>query len=238
MLSVQPMNVKQFRYSPDNLSYLIFGKDLAVAIDGGAAEAILAFIADKGLNLKYVTNTHAHADHTVGNQRLLDGSGAVFIDNNTLRKNRFFELEGARIVVLHTPGHTLDSVTFHLDNTLITGDTLFNGTVGNCFSGDLQGFYRSIKMLMAFPGETVIYAGHDYVSESMAFAGAFEPGNRHIDAFWENYDPTHVQSTLHEEFKVNPYLRFNDENIGSILGARGLPVASEYERWASMMSVE
>lgn len=232
------MNVKQFRYSSDNLSYLIYGKELAAAIDGGAAEAILFFIADNGLDLKFVTNTHAHADHTVGNQRLLNGSGAVYLDNNTLRKNRFFELEGARIDILHTPGHTDDSVTFQLDNTLITGDTLFNGTVGNCFSGDLQGFFRSIKMLMAFPVETVIYAGHDYVSESMAFARAFEPGNRHIDAFLEKYDSTHVHSTLQEEFKVNPFLRFNDENIVAILRARALPVASEYERWTSIMSVE
>ena len=232
------MNIKQFRYSSDNLSYLIYGKELAVAIDGGAVEAILVFIADKGLNLKFVTNTHAHADHTVGNQRLLSGSGAVYLDNNTLRKNRFFELEGARIDVLHTPGHTDDSVTFQLDNTLITGDTLFNGTVGNCFSGDLQGFFRSIKMLMAFPVETVIYAGHDYISESMAFARALEPGNRHIDAFLENYDSTHVHSTLQEEFKVNPFLRFNDEIIVLILRAKALPVGSEYERWTSIMSIE
>ncbi len=51
-------------------------------------------------------------------------------------------LEAGRIViddfeieVLDTPGHTDDSLSFSVDGCLITGDTLFNGTVGNCFSG-------------------------------------------------------------------------------------------------------
>ena len=77
-------------------------------------------------------------------------------------------IEGIRVV--HTPGHTKDSICFHADNILITGDTLFNGTVGNCFSGDLDGFLKSLTFLLSFPDETLIYAGHDYVSESMNFA--------------------------------------------------------------------
>ncbi len=38
------MNIKQFRYSSDNLGYLIYGKDSALAIDGGAVQAILDFV--------------------------------------------------------------------------------------------------------------------------------------------------------------------------------------------------
>lgn len=232
------MNIKQFRYSTDNFGYLVYGKQLAGAIDGGAADAILDFIADKGLSLKWVTNTHTHADHTTGNEALVVASGAEYLDGAALRRDRIIELEDVKIDAYQTPGHTKDSVTFGLGNTLITGDTLFNGTIGNCFSGDLKGFFHSIKMLMAFPAETVIYAGHDYVQESLAFAKTLEPDNRDIDHFLKTYDPAHVCSTLQDEFKINPYLRFNDEKIVLMLKAKGLRVASEYERWESMYSIE
>lgn len=231
------MKVKQFRYSSDNLGYLVYGERTAVAIDGGAAGKILSFLEARGLTLKYVTNTHGHMDHTVGNRALLEGSGALFLDNKHLLDMKSIELDGEKIRVFHTPGHTRDSVTFHFGNVLITGDTLFNGKVGRCFSGDLKGFYDSVKFLMEFPGETIVYAGHDYVEEYMAFARQLEPDNPHIDKFLEKYDPAHVDSTLEEEFKINPFLRFNEQTIVSLLKDRGLPASSEYERWESLISL-
>jgi len=90
---------------------------------------------------------------------------------------------------------------------------------------------------MALPDRTVIYPGHDYVGDSMLFAKRLEPGNTDLDAFLSSYDPGHVYSTLAEERKVNPYLRFNDERIIATLKKRGLPTDTEYERWESLMSI-
>jgi hydroxyacylglutathione hydrolase len=139
--------------------------------------------------------------------------------------------------VYHTPGHTGDSVTFHAGNFLVTGDTLFNGTVGNCFSGDLSAFYNSVKKLISFPEDTVIYAGHDYVEYSMSFARLIEPGNVDIDIFLKKYNPEEVSSTIGDELKVNPYVRFNDSKMISVLKGKGLPVSTEFERWESLMSL-
>jgi hydroxyacylglutathione hydrolase len=147
-------------------------------------------------------------------------------------------LEGVTILIYPTPGHTRDAVCFHTGHILISGDTLFNGTVGNCFTGNLRDFYHSIKKLMTLPDETVIYAGHDYVRDSVAFTKRLEPGNRDLDIFLSSYDPGYVYSTLAEERKVNPYLRFNDERIIAILKKRGLPVGTEYERWESLMRID
>ena len=231
------MKVKQFPYPVDNnLGYLVYGEKTAMAIDGGAAKEILAFVEASGLKLEFVTNTHSHMDHLVGNEALLEGSDAVFLSNEDLLKNRSVKLE-EEIRVHHTPGHTGDSVTFCFGNFLITGDTLFNGKVGRCFSGDLKGFFNSVKLLMTFPKETIIYAGHDYVEEYMAFAKQLEPDNTHADRFLKKYDSTHVYATLEEEFKINPFLRFNDRKIISILEKKGLPVGTEYERWESLMSL-
>ena len=231
------MKIKQFRYSSDNLSYLVYGKSSALAIDGGAVEAILSFVDEHGLQLKFVANTHSHPDHTVGTKNLVDRSGAEYLDNRILRENKELEIEREKIEVFHTPGHTKDSLCFYTGNALISGDTLFNGTIGNCFSGDIGGFFKSVKMLMTFPDETVIYAGHDYVKASMMFAKTLEPDNKDIDIFLEKYDSGHVCSVLLDEKKVNPYLRFNDEKMTAILRKRRLQVETEEDRWNSLMSI-
>ena len=70
------LKVKQFRYGADNLGYLVYGAESAMAIDGGAADEILAFLAEHQLTLKYVANTHDHQDHTSGNGALLAGTQA------------------------------------------------------------------------------------------------------------------------------------------------------------------
>ncbi|QTA89759.1 MBL fold metallo-hydrolase [Desulfonema magnum] len=231
------MKVRQLRYSSDNFTYLIYDKRSALAIDAGAVEAIFSFISEHDLRLDFVANTHSHPDHTTGTRTVLDRSGARFLDNKTLRDTGTIEIEGNKITVYHTPGHTADSLCFHLDKTLITGDTLFNGTVGNCFSGDVESFFNSVKLLTSFHKETIIYAGHDYVHESMIFARHLEPDNKNIDTFLEKYDPNHVYSTLDDEFKINPYLRFNDEKIIAILKKQGLSVKTEYDRWRSLMTL-
>lgn len=232
------MEVNQFRYSADNFSYVVHGEKSALVIDGGAVQEILSFLDQYRLKAEFIVNTHSHPDHTVGTDTMVKRSGAAYLDNHILRKNKFIQLEGESIQVYHTPGHTEDSLTFHAGKILITGDTLFNGTIGNCFSGDIEGFFKSVKMLTAFPGETIVYAGHDYVKESAAFAKFLEPDNPDIDLFLENYNPSHVYSTLSQELKVNPYLRFNDAKMTEVLKRRGLPVETEYDRWKSLMSIE
>ena len=231
------MNIRQFRYSSDNLGYLVYqGRD-AAAIDAGAVAPTLAFAQTRALRIRYVTNTHTHYDHTSGNDELLRRTRAEFLDCRDLAHGASIVLGQERLRVYKTPGHMPDCVTFHTGDALITGDTLFNGTVGNCFSGDLKSFFESIRFLISFGPQTLIYGGHDYVSESMIFARTLEKDNPQIDRYLARYDPAHVVSTLADELRVNPYLRFNDPVLIRILEARGLPVKTEYDRWHSIMQL-
>ena len=231
------LQLKQFRYNIDNLGYLVYGKKYAMAIDGGAPGEILSFIKSRSLNLLFVTNTHGHADHTSGNVALLHEPNARILVYEEIRDAEI-ELEGRKIRVYNTPGHTVDSLCFHIDNVLVTGDTLFNGTIGNCFSGDVKGFYLSVKKIMSLPESTVIYAGHDYIEEAMNFASRLEPDNEYIRIFLQNYTPAHVSSRLTEEFRVNPYLRFNERSIIDLLKRNGLPTKTEWQRWQSLMTID
>ncbi|HYA13090.1 MAG TPA: MBL fold metallo-hydrolase, partial [Syntrophales bacterium] len=206
------LRVRQFRYNLDNLSYLIYGENQALAIDGGAAKEIFYFIESRNLNLHFVANTHEHLDHTSGNRMLLDRTNAQLLRHEDIINKGGIGLEGQIINMYNTPGHTDDSVCFHVNGILLSGDTLFNGTIGNCFSGNLINFYHSIKRLMTLPANTMIYAGHDYVHDAMNFAKKLEPDNKYIDVFLDSYRSEHVFSTMTDEMKINPYLRFNEKS--------------------------
>ena len=231
------MHIRQFRYGADNLAYLICGKTAAIAVDPGAVEDMLGYMNQSGLTLQTVVNTHTHPDHTTGNKALLRQSRAAYRDMASLLEESSLELEGNRIAVHHTPGHTEDSVVFQVDRSLLTGDTLFTGKAGRCFTGNLARFLESIKKIMAFPEDTVIYGGHDYVIEYMETAKAIEPHNTAIEDFLKTYTPDHVCSTLADEYRINPTLRFNTDSLIHVLKERGLATATEYERWQSVMSI-
>jgi hydroxyacylglutathione hydrolase len=231
------LHIEQFRYG-DNLGYLIYGKTQAMVIDGGAWQEIILFLGKNSLSLAYVANTHQHYDHTSGNDHLLKKTKAKFLGFAELTDNKIIHIDGEKIMAYRTPGHSNDSVCFHAGSALISGDTLFNGTIGNCFTGDLKGFYLSIKRLMTLPDDTIIYAGHDYVRDSLAFARHLEPKNIYIDIFCNSYDPDNVSSTIAEERRINPYFRFNEESIIKLLQKNGLPISTEWERWQSLMSIE
>ncbi len=232
------LHVEQFRYGLDNLGYLIFGSTEAMAVDGGAWQDILDFVREHELHLRYVTHTHRHHDHIEGSEQLLEKSGARLIGFQEFPDSSVIPLDGEAVRVYRTPGHSMDSTCFHAGQYLLSGDTLFNGTIGNCFSGNLRGFHDSIVRLMALPEDTVVFAGHDYVELAISFARHLEPENRYIDVYMSNYDPHCVYSRLRDELRVNPYMRFNDPKMIEILKQRGLPVGTEWERWQSLMAVE
>jgi len=232
------LDIKQFRYGEDNLAYLIYGNKQAMAVDGGAWFEMLQFLNRYGLTLKIVTNTHGHYDHTSGNSELLRQTKAIYLDSKDLRDFQEILIEDKKVVVYRTPGHTNDSVCFHAGHYLITGDTLFIGTIGNCFSGNPASFYQSLRRLMALPCDTIIYPGHDYVQDALAFAHRLEPDNSEIATYLNHYDPDLIRTTLANESRINPYLRFNEDAIVVLLQKLGLPHATEWERWKSLMSID
>ena len=231
------MKIKQFFYGGDNLGYLLYAGTEAMAVDGGAVDEILAFVRANGLTLTTVTHTHGHGDHTAGTRQLVKSSGASQVDHRQFKDGDTISLNGEPVTVRLTPGHTADSVTYAAADVLVTGDTLFNGTVGNCFSGDLKAFYHSIRLLLGYPGGTRIYAGHDYVAASLAFARQLTPDNPAIDRYAARYDRRQVVSTLDDERAVNPYLRFNEASLIALMKKSGYAVDTEYERWQGVMSL-
>ncbi len=231
------MEVAQFRYGADNFGYLVTDGGFALAVDAGAPADMARYAEKNGIAVRYAAHTHEHPDHTPGTARLAALTGARILSRRELVGAGGVALGGGWVKVLETPGHTADSLCFLAGGNLVSGDTLFNGTVGNCFSGDLAAFYHSVKLLMALPPETVVWAGHDYVRESLAFARSLTGDFPALSAYAAKYDPENVRSTLADELLVNPYMKFNAKDMLALMEARGLPADTEFARFKSVMEL-
>ena len=231
------MEIKQFRYGDGNLAYLVYNDDTAAAIDGGAVDSILKFVEEHSLNLKYVLNTHDHADHTPGNKPLIKESGAQFFSTWELAAMKTLKLGDSSITIFSTPGHTMDSIVFSYGDWMITGDTLFNGTVGNCYSEKYEKYFKSLERIITHPTSTRIFAGHDLVNYALGVVEKIEPDNQYLDEYRNQYDTDFVVSSLEMELKVNPFIRFNDSSLDSYREKLNMPLDTPYERWRAMMTV-
>jgi len=110
-------------------------------------ELYIRLAKENGLNIRYVIDTHLHADHVSGGRRLAKISGAEYVLHESadtqysfrrLRDGEMLDLGNVQIQVLHTPGHTPEHISLLItDKTrgpepwfLLTGHTLMVGDVG------------------------------------------------------------------------------------------------------------
>lgn len=139
-----------------------------------------------GVKIKYVFETHFHADFVSGHVSLSDRTGAPIIygpnadpsfDAHIAKDGEEFTIGKIKIKVLHTPGHTMESSTYMLidergkEHAIFTGDTLFLGDVGrpdlaqkgdDLTMEDLAGYgYDSIRnKILPLPDEVIVYPAH------------------------------------------------------------------------------
>ena len=170
------MIFKQLNAGGDrNFSYIAADESTgeAAVIDPGFSPADeLAVLEQNGFTLAYIINTHDHYDHTGGNSRLARDTGASIAAHENarsqydraLRDGDILKLGSLDLRIIHTPGHTRDSICILVGKELITGDTLFVGKVGGTGYGrDARDEYDSLhNKLMTLPSETRVWPGHDY----------------------------------------------------------------------------
>ncbi|MFC1485613.1 hydroxyacylglutathione hydrolase family protein [Candidatus Latescibacterota bacterium] len=157
-----------------NFSYLIadeIAREAAVIDPGDPPREEMRALKENGLTLTYIINTHDHFDHTGGNAELARATGARIAMYRSARSRRDIDLSdddtlrvgGIELRVIHTPGHTPDSLCILAGSELMTGDTLFVGKVGGTGYGrDAREEYESLhRKLMILPPETRVWPGHD-----------------------------------------------------------------------------
>jgi hydroxyacylglutathione hydrolase len=159
-----------------NFAYLVEDEKSrdALAIDSGwETEPIVRLASKEGMKVKYVCATHGHYDHVKTMDRLAGelGASTVAFEGSevdpkvSVRDGDVLRLGESTVRVIHTPGHTEDSVCYYDGSHLFTGDTLFIEAWGRT---DLPGgssakLFKSLhEVIMSLPKTTIIYPGHDY----------------------------------------------------------------------------
>ncbi len=150
----------------------------------------LQLVRELDLKLVKAVDTHLHADHVTGLGALRDRTHCITVMGEQTKADvvsmRVAEgdsitIEGIRLNVLYTPGHTDDSYSYVLADRVFTGDTLLiRGTGRTDFqNGDPRAQYDSIfNKLMKLPEDTMVFPAHDYKGDTVSTIGeerAFNP---------------------------------------------------------------
>lgn len=138
----------------------------------------LGLVSQLGLHVRYVIDTHTHADHFSGSRELSKALGAPVVMNR-LSPAPFADIrldDGDMLIVgemrlqaLHTPGHTRDSMCLVMADRVFTGDTLLIGGTGRTDlpSGDPHQLHESLfDKLLKLPAELLVFPAHDYKGRS------------------------------------------------------------------------
>ncbi|MGA1868025.1 MAG: hydroxyacylglutathione hydrolase family protein [bacterium] len=170
------MHVKQFRTGGDrNFGYLaadIRTKKALIVDPSYSPSMIVNYAQENDFAITYIFITHYHYDHTQGNstiEKLTKQKALLYgdIDPTTgvrIEDGAIFPLGDLKVTIIHTPGHTNDSICIHVDDALFSGDTLFVGKVGGTdFGGNASKEYDSLhNKLLILPDSTRVFPGHDY----------------------------------------------------------------------------
>lgn len=159
-------------------SYLIAcDESCAAAIIDPALDQVDRYIGEihrNGLRLRYIIDTHTHADHFTGARLLHQEFGAPIVMHRFapapfvtlhVEDGHSLPLGNLRLRILHTPGHTRDSMCVHVGDRVFTGDTLLILGTGRSDlpSGDADQLYDSLfEKLLSLPDETLVFPAHDY----------------------------------------------------------------------------
>jgi sulfur dioxygenase len=144
----------------------------------------IGLIEELSLDLKYIIETHVHADHITSSCPLKDRfSQAKIVLGNAnpvtcadilIKDGESLEFGKYQIKALSTPGHTDGCMSYVIDDKVFTGDALLIRSCGRCDfqGGSAEKLYGSIQYLFTLPEATLIYPAHDY-------------GGRTVSSIWE-----------------------------------------------------
>ncbi len=168
-----------------NFTYVVEDDDTneGIVIDPSwDLDQIEQVITRNDLKIKYIVNTHHHFDHTLGNDALAKSIGAKIIQHEaselhndiTVKDGDVINFGNSELRVLHTSGHSKDSICLIGDGKIFSGDTLF---VGNCGRIDLPGgsakeLYHSLfDVLYHLDENLTLYPGHNYGTSATSTIG-------------------------------------------------------------------
>ncbi len=140
----------------------------------------ITLIRELGLNLKYIIETHVHADHITSSYHLkryftqakivLGSVNGIICADILLNDGDTLSFGVYTLSAMTTPGHTNGCMSYVVGNQVFTGDTLLIRSCGRCDfqGGSAEKLYDSIQKIFTLPDETLVYPAHDYEGRTMS----------------------------------------------------------------------
>ena len=198
-------------------------------VDPGDPAPVLEEAERRGWRIGKILNTHWHPDHTGGNLKIKDRTGAAIIgpagENGRVPGLDIALKEGDRVSigsheaeVWEVPGHTIGHIAyiFREDRVAFVGDTMFAMGCGRLFEGSPEQMFRSLSRLAELPSDTKLYCAHEYTLANARFAAHAYPENKAIAERLRLVEqersaarPT-VPTTVADERATNPFLLARD----------------------------
>ena len=144
-----------------------------------------ALLKELALDLKFIIETHIHADHITSACPLkkfypkakivigMENIDAEACADIMVSEGHILSIGKYEITAIETPGHTLGCISYKIGNKILTGDTLFIRSTGRCDfqGGSATSLYESIHKLFKLPDSTEVYPAHDYNGLSVSSIG-------------------------------------------------------------------
>ncbi len=178
-------------------TYLVGGKSSSeVVLIDPVLEHVAQYIElleKENLTLTHVIDTHTHADHISGSAALKDLTDCEYVMHTkapshcvTFRVTDGFEchVAGIPVKVMHSPGHTKDSISLILPDRILTGDVLFldDGGAGrdDLPGGDPAEHWDSLQRILGLPEHLIVYPAHEYRDRKPSSLGEQKQRNPHL----------------------------------------------------------
>ncbi|WP_188397637.1 MBL fold metallo-hydrolase [Sporomusa sp. GT1] len=153
----------------------------------------LALLKEENFTLTHVIDTHIHADHISAGSALRDATDCEYVMHENapprcvsmrVKDGDILRFNGLEIKVIHTPGHTQDSISLMVEDKLLTGDFLFLDDAGagrdDLPGGNPADHWESLNKLDNLPDSLVVYPAHEYRDRQPSTLGKQRVSNPHL----------------------------------------------------------
>jgi glyoxylase-like metal-dependent hydrolase (beta-lactamase superfamily II)/rhodanese-related sulfurtransferase len=222
--------LKQFA-SGSCYSYILSSREEALVIDPHISllDQYSAYLKKNKLKLKFIVDTHTHADHfslaavlkkKFGAQVLMHEKTISSVADKRLKDSDQINIGAMSFKVIYTPGHTDDAVSLYGEGNLFTGDVLLIGSVGRTDfqNGSPESMFDTLQKLKSLPDKTILFPGHDYHEKRSSTLAEEKQDNSFLkennkDAFVKNMR----SKVIPKPFNIDNIVRVNQKGQAASL---------------------
>jgi len=206
-------------------SYVLASQNEALIVDPHISllDEYTNYLKKAKLKLKYIIDTHTHADHfslaavlknKLKSPVLMHENAVSDVADKRLIDNDKITLGSAEFNILYTPGHTDDSISIYGEGRILTGDVLLMGSVGRTDfqNGSPESMFDTLQKLKNLSDNTKVFPAHDYNEKRSSTIGKEKENNSFMkEANKDLFVKKAIQKTLHKPFNIENIIRLNQK---------------------------